>query len=132
VPDKAFAMGRAEEAERILQSLLLDVLSRARDGQTIDASVAEQSARYAARLAGATTKGSWVDYVFDLYKRIGRVLPAAVVDELYTVVRRVKSVDIGLFRTYLASLRSSTSSFGPAERFLFQRIEGLERLLILK
>ena len=32
VADKALALGRAEEAERILQSLLLDVLNRARDG----------------------------------------------------------------------------------------------------
>jgi hypothetical protein len=131
VADKALAMGRAEEAERILQAMLLDVLARAQGGP-IDPALAEQAARYAARLGGATTKGTWADYVFDLYKRLGRVIPAAVVDELYTVVRKVKSIDLTLFRAYLASLRTQAPSFGPAERFLFQRIEGLERLMVLK
>lgn len=132
VADKALAMGRAEDAERILQTLLLDVLNRTRDGQLADAAVAENAAKYAARLAGATNKGTWVDYVFDLYKRLGKLLPASVVDELYTVVRKVKVIDVTLFRAYVASLRGSASGYGPAERFLLQRIEGLERLVTLK
>lgn len=132
VADKALAMGRAEEAERILQALLIDVAARVRDGHAPDAPVTEQAARYAARLAGATGKGTWVDYVFELYRRLSKPLPAPVVDELYTVVRKVKSVDVHAFRSYLAALRGLASTFGPAERFLFQRIEGLERLVSLK
>jgi hypothetical protein len=132
VADKALALGRAEEAERILQALLLDVLARGRAGKSVDPEAAEYSARYAARLAGATTKGLWVDYVFDLYTVLRRLLPAPVVDELYTVVRKVKTLDIRTLRTYLAELRKISSSFGPAERFLMQRIEGLERLGALK
>jgi predicted component of type VI protein secretion system len=132
VADKALAMGRAEEAERILQALLLDVLTKAREGQPIEATVAESSARYAARVAGATTKGSWVDYVFELYRLTKRPLPAPVVDELYTVVRRVKAIDLVGVRAYLSGLREMSASFGPTERFLMQRIEGLERLVALK
>src|SRR5262249_18497078 len=94
VADKALAMGRAEEAERILQALLLDILTRAREGQVIEASIAETAAKYAARLGGATTKGMWVDYVFELYRRMKTPLPAQIVDELYTVVRKAKSVDL--------------------------------------
>src|SRR4029078_5415289 len=82
--DKALAMGRAEEAERILQALLLDILTRAREGHTIEPSIAETAAKYAARLGGATSKGMWVDYVFELYKRMKIPLPAQIVDELYT------------------------------------------------
>jgi predicted component of type VI protein secretion system len=132
VADKALALGRAEEAERILQSLLMDILTRAREGQVIDPSVTESAARYAARLGGATTKGSWVDYVFDLYMLAGRPVPAPVVDELYTVVRKVKSIDLAMLRSYLADLRRLASTHGPAERFLVQRLEGLERLVALK
>ena len=133
VADKALALGRAEEAERILQSLLLEILQKARDGKAVvEQDAAEYAARYAARLAGATSKGSWVDYVFELYTSVRRPVPAHIVDELYTVVRKVKAIDLKVLRAYLADLREQQASFGPAERFLLQRMEGLERLGSLK
>lgn len=132
VADKALAMGRAEEAERILQALLVDILTRARDGASIEPAIAETAAKYAARLGGATTRGMWVDYVFELYKRLHTPLPAQIVDELYTVVRKVKNVDLPMLRSYLADLRVMAASLGPAPRFLIQRIEGLERLASLR
>lgn len=132
VADKALGMGRAEEAERILQGLLLDILSRAREGKGIDPTISEQAARYAARIAGATAKASWIDYVFELYAALTRPLPAAVVDELYTVVRKVKGLDPKGVRSYLAVLREMQATFGPADRFVVQRIEGLERLIAAK
>jgi hypothetical protein len=132
VADKALAMGRAEEAERILQALLFEILHRAREGGTIDSDAAEHAARYAARLAGATAKGAWVDYVFDLYTVVRRPLPAHIIDELFTVVRKVKTLDLRMLRAYLEELRQQAATFGPTERFLMQRIEGLERLGALK
>jgi len=132
VADKALAMGRAEEAERILQALLIDILTRARDGAPIEPAIAETAAKYAARLGGATTRGMWVDYVFELYRRLKTPLPAQIVDELYTVVRKVKNVDLPMLRSYLADLRVMAASLGPAQRFLIQRIEGLERLASLR
>ena len=53
-------------------------------------------------------------------------------DELYTVVRKVKTLDLAKLRSYLAELRDMSASFGPTERFLMQRIEGIERLGALK
>lgn len=132
VADKALQMGKAEDAERILHVLLTDVLNRARDGQVIDAGVAESASRYAARLASSTGKASWGDYTFELYRRQRRVLPASVIDELYAGVRKVKNPDLGAIRSYLETLRELAPTFGPAERFLFQRIEGLERQMALK
>jgi predicted component of type VI protein secretion system len=132
VADKALGLGRADEAERILQTLLHEISARARETKTLDANIAEQAARYAARLAGATTKAAWIDYVFDLYTSLRRPAPAAIVDELYTMVRKVKNLDSKGLRAYLAALRDAHSSFGPAERFVVQRIEGLERLIAAK
>jgi len=60
------------------------------------------------------------------------VLPAPVIDELYSAVRKVKSLELGGVRAYLDALREVAPAFGPAERFLFQRIEGLERQIALK
>jgi predicted component of type VI protein secretion system len=132
VANKALQMGKAEDAERILQVLLNDVLSRARDGQMLDASVSEPAAHFAAKLAGAMGKVAWLDYCFELYRRLKRVLPAPVVDELYMVVRKFKILDLGSVRAYLEVLREQAATFGPAERFLFQRIEGLERQMAAK
>jgi hypothetical protein len=132
VANKALAMGKAEDAERILLVLLTDVLSRARDGQVLDPSVSEPAAHFAAKLAGATAKASWLDYTFELYRRLRRVLPAPVVDELYAGVRKIKNVDLTAIRGYLEVLREAAPGFGPADRFLFQRIEGLERQMALK
>jgi hypothetical protein len=132
VADKALAMNKAEDAERILLVLLNDVMARVRDGQTLDASVCEPAARYAARLASATGKPSWADYAFELYRRQRRVLPAAVIDELLASVRKLKNPELGGIRTYLETLREMAAGLGPAERFLVQRIEGLERQMALK
>ncbi|AKT44087.1 FHA domain-containing protein [Chondromyces crocatus] len=130
--DKALGLGRADEAERILQTILLDILNRARANVPLEMPAAELATRYAARLAGATGKSSWVNYSFELYSIARRPLPAPVIDELYTVVRKVKAPDLGPLRAYLDELRRLAPSFGPAERFLVQRIEGLERLVALK
>jgi len=132
VADKALAMGRAEEAERILQALLQEISARAKEGKSVEPGVAEQAARYAARIGGATNKAAWIDYVFDLYAAQKRPAPASIVDELYTVVRKVKSLEAKSLRAYLAVLRDVQGSFGPAERFVLQRIEGLERLISAK
>ncbi len=132
VADKALAMGRAEEAERILQALLIDILTRAKEGKPTEATIADQAARYAARIGGATGKASWIDYVFDLYAALKRPASASIVDELYTMVRKVKSLEPKALRAYLAVLRDAQPTFGPAERFVVQRIEGLERLISAK
>jgi hypothetical protein len=126
VADKALAMGRVEDAERMLQRMLTDVMARAKKGEATPA-LAEEAAVYAARLAGATGRGSWVDYIFELYTAMKALLPARVVDELYAVVRKVKHTDKAMLRSYLDSLRSTAGGFGPAERFVLQRIEGFER-----
>jgi len=131
VADKALALGRAEEAERILSSVLHDLRDRAKGGEPQEAVILETAAKYAAKLAGATNKPSWVDYVFELYAPNRKPVAAAVVDELYNVVRRVKGVDTKAFKVYLADLKQASSSFGPADRFVLQRLEGLEKLLAL-
>ena len=132
VADKALAMGRVDEAERILQRSLLDIVAKARDGGTVAPELAEKASAYAARLAGATGRGAWVNFIFELNTRLELLLPGYIVDELYTVVRKVKSVDMVVLRGYVKKLREAAGERSPAERFILQRIEGLERLGALK
>ena len=103
-----------------------DILLRAQAQDTeVDAELAERAAGYALRLAAATGRGVWIDYGFRLYTALGTLLPARLVDELYAAVRKVKHADKALLRAYTARLRGASASFGPAERFVLQRIEGL-------
>lgn len=130
--DKALALGRPEDAERILSSLMLEVLNNAQRGDVLPAETVDQAAQYGVRLANATSKGSWVDYVVTLYSAVRRPCPATIVDELHSVVRKTSAVDLSGLRAYVEMLRASAVGFGPADRFLVQRIEGLERLVASK
>ena len=132
VAEKSLSMNRTEEAERIVGSSLLDVLEQVRAGSHVGSDVIDLAARLAARLASGTGKGSWIDFVVELYTRESRPCPAPVIDELYIALRKVQTVHTVPLRAYVARLRERVNSFGPAERFLFQRIEGLERLAGLR
>jgi predicted component of type VI protein secretion system len=130
--DKALALGRPEDAERILSSILTEILKRVKEEHPFATETVDQAAQYAVRLAAGTGKGSWVDYVVALYTAVRRPCPALVVDELHTVLRKTSAVNLDALRTYVDLLRDQTAEHGPAERFLVQRIEGLERLAALK
>jgi hypothetical protein len=130
--DKAIALGHGEDAERILSSHMFQLVEEARHGKDPGADTCERAARYAVKLATVTGKGRWVDYVFELYSGLRRPCPADIVDELYEVLRKVKQVNVALLRSYIAMLREGAQALGPNERFLLNRLEGLERLAALK
>ena len=132
VAEKALAMGRADEAERLLATALSDVLEASRAGKKPSPSLVDVASRFAAKLATATGKGSWADYVVELYQVESRPCPAPVIDELYSAFRKVSAIDLARLRSYVALLRDRQATLGPAEKFLLQRIEGLERLAALR
>jgi hypothetical protein len=132
VADKALAMGRVDEAERLLAGPLNEVIEASRAGKHVSPWIVDIAARLSAKLATATAKGIWADYVIEVYQAQGRPCPAPVVDELNNAFRKVNAIDLVRLRAYLAGLREKAASLGPAERFLLQRIEGLERLAALR
>src|SRR5579883_503496 len=115
VADKALALGRADEAERLLASALAEVLEASRTGKKLSAPLIDLAARFAAKLATATAKGPWVDYVIELYDTQDRLCPASVVDELYGALRKVSAIDQARLRAYVGRLRDRQASLGPAE-----------------
>ncbi|MEZ4232574.1 MAG: hypothetical protein R3B89_25570, partial [Polyangiaceae bacterium] len=129
VADKVLAMGRGAEAERILSNYLRNLLaSQRRGGAEIQPAVLDKATSYSIKLARATGKGSWVDYAIELNQLCKKPLPGVIVEELYQFVRQV-DVDLKRLREYVAVLKATEQSMGPAERFIVQRIEGLERLV---
>lgn len=130
VADKMLALGRGDDAERILNNALVELLSRARDGRAanLPQHVFPKAAEYAVRLAEATGRAKWVDYSIHLFSSLKRPLPAAVVDQLYETVRGVSGIDVPAFRSYVEVVRQ-LRDLTPAERFVAQRLSGLTSIV---
>jgi hypothetical protein len=132
VADKVLALGRGDEAERVLSTALGNVLSEAKRGREPAARVVSRAESYAGKLAESTARGKWLDYTIDLYAALRRPMPIELVDQMYAVLRRVDAVNLAAFRAYLSILHAQPQAYAPNERFAIQRLEGLERLIALK
>jgi pSer/pThr/pTyr-binding forkhead associated (FHA) protein len=130
VAEKVLALDRGDEAERILSGVLQSILREAKEGRDVPVAMADKAASYAVRLAWATSRASWIDYVVELYSLLRRILPAKIVDQLYDVVRKARGMHVSALRTYVAILEEHQATFGPSERFVLQRIAGLERVVL--
>jgi pSer/pThr/pTyr-binding forkhead associated (FHA) protein len=130
VADKQLALGRGEEAEKVLAIALTNLLKAVQGGSPLAPASGARAATYAVRIADATGKARWVDYCFELYAAQARPLPGEVVDQMYVVLRRISGVAISGFRVYLEKLKAVAPSLSPTDRFVLQRIEGLERLIL--
>lgn len=130
VADKVLALGRGDEAEKLLGTALNNMLKATLGGASLAPASAARAASYAVRIADATGKARWIDYCFELYGVQARPLPSDVVDHLYVALRKISGVAIGGFRAYLEKMKAVSASFSPTERFVQQRIEGLERLIL--
>lgn len=128
VVDKALALGRGDEAEHVIATHLQAALSDALSDRGLSPDIARSAAGYAVKLAGATGKASWLDYATRLYHALDLVLPLALVDEMYVLLRRVRGIDLATLRAYTEALRTRSHGLAPAERFVLQRLIGLERL----
>jgi len=128
VVDKALALGRGEEAEHIIGAHLTSTLNDALHGKRPPQDLVRAAAGYALKIAGSTGKPAWIDYTIRLYQCLRAPLPLALVDDMYALLRRVKGIDLALLRDYSEELRQRIDSLTPAERFVVQRIVGLERL----
>jgi hypothetical protein len=127
--DKVLALGRADEAARLLRGPLERVLRDAERGLTVEADVSAMAARYELKLASATAEPYWIELLLRTHTALGRLLPLPIVDELHGVVRSVKGVNPALLRAYVERLRAGAGAFGPTDRFALGRIEGLSKLV---
>lgn len=130
--DKALSLGRADEAERVLSTVLGNILQTAKSSpEKSDNDAARDTvaaaARYALRLADVLHKAAWLDYAFELYTAANHRMPAELVDELYRVTSQEHYGNTRPLHAYLAQARTSAVAWGPTERFLLQRLEGLAR-----
>lgn len=125
--EKALAMGRVDEGERVLQPILAEMALRAQNGEALLRPKLAEGTGYALRLAEATKKTSWIDWIFEVHTSSGHVLTTLEIDKVHEAVRRVKYMNVALIRRYVDKLR--TRELTPSERFLVQRIEAIVRVV---
>jgi uncharacterized OB-fold protein len=128
--DKALGMGRYDEGERLVGSMLNGILSRASGSEGQDRETLSLASRYALRLAEVTHSPIWIDDTFRLYSTARQLMPADTIDELYRVATKVRYANPRAIRNYVSRLKDAAVEFGVTERFLLQRLEGLERRIV--
>lgn len=131
VADKMLSLGRADEALRLLSGHLKNALKEARAGTALNDRVCHQAGTYALKLADASDKPEWLDYVIELYSARRLPMPLHTVERLYTLIRRIRGVNVTALRSYVTLLSSQMHTFTPADRFVLQRLEGLQQLALL-
>lgn len=124
--------GKAAEAEDTLAGRLHESLSAGRSRGKANPAVAPTAARCALKLADATGKQSWVDYVFELYGLAPDPLPIEAVEELYRLAHKGRCPDRTVLKSYLERLDAVAHKLGPSARFALQRLRGLEQLIVWK
>jgi hypothetical protein len=131
VADKYFVLGQVREGERILRPILEGLLRHCEAGQSPAGGDIELATNLSLRIAEANREGEWINYAFELYATLERPLPADAIERLYRIVPEVHGIKMVSFRGYLEVLARSQGRFGPKERFLLRRIQGLETRLMI-
>ena len=136
IASKAIAMGRFEEAERILLPHLDNILERAlahrplSDSEKDDPNVLLAGATsYALQLAQGLKATKWIDWVFRIHTATGRLMEAETIETLHNLVRNTSYSTPRFLRTYLEVVHSRAGEYGASERFLLRRLEGLEQVV---
>jgi len=136
IASKAIAMGRFEEAERMLLPHLDTILERAIAHQPLSESEKDDTdalfagaAGYALQLAQGLQNTRWIDWVFRVHTATGRLMEAETIETLHELVRVHKYAKAGYLRAYLKVIRNRAAGYSASERFLVGRLEGLEQVV---
>lgn len=136
IASKAIAMGRFEEAERMLLPHLDAILERALSNRPLTDSEKDDpdallggATRYALQLAQGLRNPRWIDWVFRVHTACGRLMDAETIEALHNLVRSNKYSNPSYLRAYLGVIHNRADDYGASERFLLKRLEGLEQVV---
>lgn len=136
IASKAIAMGRFEEAERMLTPHMEDILQRAqRTGTLSDPEQDDPDAlfrgaiEFALKLAQGLREPRWIDWVFRVHSATHRLMEAPTIEMLHNLVRTTRYSKSNHLRSYLRTIHGQCGEYTPAQRFLVRRLEGLEQVV---
>jgi hypothetical protein len=127
--DRAFTLGRIADAERIVRRAIAQVEEVVAAGSSVDPKALASLSVKAIATTLATNDPTWGLWIFDVYRRIGRVPPLDVVERLWEVVGKhsstVRASLVGLIEHFHRGAVGATS--GDVEALT--RLEQMRRLL---
>lgn len=126
---KALALGRFDEAERVVSRSLHELLARAQRGEPISPVALSEASGFAVRIAEGTRKAPWIDWLFEIHAATGVLMSRSDIEKLHEVVRRANYTNVGAVRRYLTRVSKRAEELGPAQRFQLQQLEGLLRVV---
>ncbi len=136
IASKAIAMGRFQEAERILLPHLDTILERALAHRPLSDSEKDDpdllfagATSYALQLAQGLKATKWIDWVFRIHTATGRLMEAETIETLHNLVRNNNYSSPQFLRAYLHVVQNRAGEYGASERFLLRRLEGLEQVV---
>jgi hypothetical protein len=126
VADRAFAVGHAHDAARILKPHLDRALADLRSKEPVSSTQYDWSISYAIRLALATKQGRWFDYVVEMLDARG-ILPSSDehVELLERALEDVDAVNLRSLNAYVSGLRANALDFDSQSRKRIERLQDL-------
>lgn len=128
IASKALAMGRIDEADRMIGAILEQVLQRVEGGENVDAGTIRESVDFATKLLEGSAATKWITYLLRIHERLRRVPESTVVEALHEAVRRSRYSDPRPIAR-LVEVTSANAAATPAERFVIKRLEALQRVV---
>jgi len=139
IATKAITMGRFDEAERILIPHLDALLERALRNRPLSDSknddqegIFAAATKYALQLAEGLHDKKWIDWVFRMHTATSRLTTAETIEALHNVVRKQEYNRRKYVRAYLQLVQNRAGDYGPSERFLVGRLEGLAQMILAR
>jgi pSer/pThr/pTyr-binding forkhead associated (FHA) protein len=132
IADKALAMSRNEDAERLLGEHLATILADARAGRRVLPNVVDKASHYGVLLAQSTGKGAWFDYVIALSDALAAPLNDRLIVEMQVALARVDAVDGTRLDRYVTTIRRLMPNFDEKQKRQVQRVEELTELALRK
>lgn len=127
--DRALALQKLQDAERILRRATAQLEEMAAAGGQLDFASLDALAARAATLTLATDDPTWALGVLDIYRRTGGVPPAEFVERLAEVATRHRPLVLGAVTSLLGHLQARGGL--PSQRSMeaFTRLEQVKGLL---
>lgn len=136
---KAISMARYDEAERILLPHMDALMERAvrrkplsNSGEDDLEAVFTTAIGNALDLAQGLRDPKWIDWVFRMHLATGRLMSAETIEALHNLVRSQEYHRRKYLRSYLQLIQSQAPGYGPSERFLAGRLNGLAEVILAR
>lgn len=130
IADKALALGRFDEAERVLTKSMEDLLATTRASGMLTATRLAEGTSYALKLAAGTKREVWIDWVFEIHAACARVMGLEQINQIDHIIRTLHYRNAGPIRRCITTVRARGAELARAERFLLSRLEQIERIML--